>query len=228
MKSPLCPRCQIQLFEGAAGGITMHACGGCGGVWLDNVSAQRLSQALPGEAVTLAESASRAGRTHVDTAALIPCPVCAKALSRTRVASAGVDIDVCSAHGTWFDRDELQQVATAMKKARAGHAPVGVAGVAGVGLAAAGVGLAGVAVAQGAQPNLQHQTDAIATGLDVVGTALDVADVIDVGDAVDLAGAALHGAGALADGAGVVAEAGGGLIEGAFSLVAGIFDFLSS
>jgi len=39
------------------------------------------------------------------------CPVCAMTLTQTSMA--GVTVDVCFAHGTWFDRDEVTRIAEA-------------------------------------------------------------------------------------------------------------------
>jgi Zn-finger nucleic acid-binding protein len=34
-------------------------------------------------------------------------------MRRERVANAGVDIDICDAHGAWFDASELRAIARA-------------------------------------------------------------------------------------------------------------------
>jgi Zn-finger nucleic acid-binding protein len=41
----------------------------------------------------------------------VPCPVCDKLMNRVNFAHCShVVVDVCSQHGTWFDRDELRRI----------------------------------------------------------------------------------------------------------------------
>jgi Zn-finger nucleic acid-binding protein len=41
----------------------------------------------------------------------VPCPECGQLMNRVNFARcSGVVVDVCKGHGTWFDRDELQQI----------------------------------------------------------------------------------------------------------------------
>ena len=41
----------------------------------------------------------------------LPCPICHKLMNRVNFANcSGVIVDVCLAHGTWFDRDELRRI----------------------------------------------------------------------------------------------------------------------
>jgi Zn-finger nucleic acid-binding protein len=41
----------------------------------------------------------------------VPCPECQQLMNRVNFARcSGVVVDVCKGHGTWFDRDELQQI----------------------------------------------------------------------------------------------------------------------
>ncbi len=113
-----CPRCHVPLYVGGAAGATVHACGGCGGVWLDSASARRIAEHLPPDAIRLAQVASHHARHGVDTASAAHCPVCTRPMTRTPVAMARVEIDVCGAHGTWYDRHELEAIAQAMAQTR--------------------------------------------------------------------------------------------------------------
>ena len=105
-----CPRCNARLFGATKGGFTLSACGGCGGVWLGNEAAQRLVRAGSLEAVDLAEVAARHAKVFAVPVGSGACPVCREALSRVVVPPTQVEIDVCAAHGTWFDRRELTEV----------------------------------------------------------------------------------------------------------------------
>jgi Zn-finger nucleic acid-binding protein len=196
MGALLCPRCRLGLFVGQAGGVTMNACGRCGGVWLDNASARKIHEAASVEAVSLADRASAAGTAEVNAAAVAPCPECAKAMARVHVNAANVDVDACSQHGTWFDRGELHAVAEAFSAMRARRGKlVGAAAVVG-----------GVAVAGTAAAVVASQAPAVQSSLSQNASA-----VLDV--AANVGGAVVEVAGdAVAD----------GVVEGAFSLIGGI------
>jgi Zn-finger nucleic acid-binding protein len=113
------------LVVGNAARATLHGCGACGGVWLDMTTAHRLCDVLDADAATLLDSASRYATHQVDVAATIGCPVCGQALARSRIPNAGVDIDYCGQHGTWFDKNELPRIAqaAAVQRAYGGNAP---------------------------------------------------------------------------------------------------------
>lgn len=113
-----CPRCGLPLFEGQANGVAMLGCGRCGGVWLDNESAQRAVAAFDAAVVALADQASSRAAVTPETSALVSCPVCQKLMPRTRAPKSGIQIDVCTEHGTWFDRYELGIVLDALRPPR--------------------------------------------------------------------------------------------------------------
>lgn len=166
----LCPRCRIDLHVGQAAGAVLHGCGACGGIWADMQTSHRLCEALDGDTRALVDSAERHAAHVPDTAQAIACPVCAQALARTRIQNAGVDLDYCAAHGTWFDRGELGKIAqaTAIQRAYGRGAPAALAGP------AAGTAAGAVSASAGAAA-------APASGSDD-DTANEVADVaVDVG-----------------------------------------------
>lgn len=116
----MCPRCRSNghrapLFSRVADGIGMNGCGACGGVFLGPDCVRRLAEALPEEALALSERAARAARYHADTAPTLACPVCAREMTRVSAGRAGVDLDRCEAHGTFYDRDEIARVAAAIR-----------------------------------------------------------------------------------------------------------------
>ena len=76
------------------------ACSHCGGAWLTAGAAQRV---LPVRFGPLA----RLPAVPTGFAAL-RCPECHRELARRRVAD--VDIDVCDAHGVWFDHREVERI----------------------------------------------------------------------------------------------------------------------
>jgi Zn-finger nucleic acid-binding protein len=112
-----CPRCEVPLFEGRAQNITLHGCGTCGGVWLDNEGSLAVMQQIPPSLLELADRAARASRGKPDH---VPhCPIDKAILERVTVK--GVDLDVCKAHGTWFDAGEVRRIAQAYASERIDH-----------------------------------------------------------------------------------------------------------
>lgn len=109
-----CPVCAIPLFAASKDGYRIDACGKCGGSWMAHADVRRMidtSEKAPIELARMADSREvpRPGGTDVRT-----CPECKGAL--VSEVLGGAEIDVCDAHGTWFDRTELQQVAIALLK----------------------------------------------------------------------------------------------------------------
>jgi Zn-finger nucleic acid-binding protein len=165
---------QIQVPP--AGTITLHGCGGCGGLWLDNASTSQVVARINPQVVSLAQSASKSAQQRVDLDTSIRCPECGKPLRRIPGGDPSLLIDICEEHGTWFDRDELQQVAALAERRRREQRTAVAAGGA---VAAAGVaGVAGVAAMQsGAAQNLASSAGEVAAS--VGSTAAEVA--VEVG-----------------------------------------------
>jgi Zn-finger nucleic acid-binding protein len=104
----------VELFEGRTANVVMNGCGACGGLWLDNDGSRRVVAQVDKEVEELASRAEANATNEVDTVAGgLPCPVCNAVLKRVRIAKADLDLDICGAHGTWFDRGELQKVMNA-------------------------------------------------------------------------------------------------------------------
>ncbi|MCK6588608.1 MAG: zf-TFIIB domain-containing protein [Polyangiaceae bacterium] len=139
-----CPRCREPLYIGLASSVTLHGCGRCGGVWLGSACARRIAEALPGDAIELAGRVSKNAKGEIQTHAPVACPICASPMTRTRAAAAGVELDVCGQHGTWYDRNELEQIAAALARSdwRSGTTKRDKTAVA--------AGVAGAAIAAGA------------------------------------------------------------------------------
>jgi len=114
-----CPVCTTLMPVREAAGVALNECGSCNGLW------------VPGEEIdTLIRRASEARRnaSPESLASLEPrtsganpaaqkvqyrrCPECETLMHRRNFRKAsGVIIDRCSAHGTWLDADELEQIA---------------------------------------------------------------------------------------------------------------------
>lgn len=100
--------------------MVMFACGACRGHWLDNSGSRlvvvgglpetarevaRRHAQIPAEAGT---GYRQAARSH-DGPRL--CPFCGEALAAATVKDAGIAVDACTHHGTWFDAAELHALA---------------------------------------------------------------------------------------------------------------------
>jgi Zn-finger nucleic acid-binding protein len=114
---PRCPRCGDALRRVEQADVVVWVCGRAEGVWLDNDVGQRLVRAeLPRR--VLAALGERDATPAVELHARLSCPFCRAPLTRTGVPAAHVDVDVCAAHGTWFDRGELERVLVGFEKAK--------------------------------------------------------------------------------------------------------------
>ena len=109
-----CPRCATALHARMVGDIVVDECEKCLGLFLDHIAIKRviadrqqsraeaLLGALPRAEVKLLPPG---GRMYVK------CPSCAQIMNRRQFAlGAGVIIDVCKLHGTFFDVGELPSI----------------------------------------------------------------------------------------------------------------------
>jgi Zn-finger nucleic acid-binding protein len=124
-----CPGCRADLHDVANRTGRAAACSACGGIWLDNVTSRSIVQNLLEPAVKNAaqqadamaaqnaESAQAQGSGYRAPAPRPPdeaarlCPECGAPLAQTKFAAARILLDVCAAHGTWFDSRELATMA---------------------------------------------------------------------------------------------------------------------
>ncbi len=100
-----CPRCRKRLVTAKVKDVDLHGCAGCGGIWIENASARGV---LANPEPIFGEMAKRAGDYATNRATHAgdrTCPQCPALLDR--VTSHGIELDVCSDHGTWFDAYEL-------------------------------------------------------------------------------------------------------------------------
>ncbi len=110
-----CPRCEGALAARLVGDIVIDECGGCQGLFLDQIAIQRVivdrrqgrAEALLGALPKSATSvAPRPGEKMY-----LKCPSCRTVMNRRQFATgAGVVVDVCKRHGTFFDVGELPAI----------------------------------------------------------------------------------------------------------------------
>lgn len=107
-----CPRCEQPLHARLVGDIVIDECRACHGVFLDRIAVERVvtdrrqarADALLG-ALGKPEVAPQTGRLY------IKCPTCTKLMNRRQFAlGAGIVVDVCRDHGTFFDAGELPRI----------------------------------------------------------------------------------------------------------------------
>ena len=112
-----CPGCGARMTPRISGHAAFDECDHCGGLWL--------APATIGEMATQAETrahlklfdppaaaATAGGRTSPEIL-YRKCPLCGKMMNRSSYAvGAGVVVDLCKSHGTYFDTGELTHVFT--------------------------------------------------------------------------------------------------------------------
>jgi Zn-finger nucleic acid-binding protein len=109
-----CPRCRAEMKAVVIGGAGLSECPRCGGIWADTSSFQQIcadrerQSAVLGMATEIPAAPSCGA---AETVRYVPCPRCRKLMNRLNFARcSGVIVDVCKAHGTWFDHDELRRI----------------------------------------------------------------------------------------------------------------------
>jgi Zn-finger nucleic acid-binding protein len=108
-----CPRCKTQLQLASVGDSKMLECASCLGLWLDTatfekISADREQQSAVLGSASLAQTDRSVGKSAIS---YVPCPECSQLMNRANFARcSGVIIDLCKAHGIWFDRNELSRI----------------------------------------------------------------------------------------------------------------------
>ncbi len=111
LKDRPCPRCTTALRARLVADIVIDECGQCLGLFLDQTAIKRvifdraqsradaLLGAIPKHEVSMTRPADKM---------YVKCPICAQIMNRKLFAAGtGVIVDVCRAHGTYFDAGEL-------------------------------------------------------------------------------------------------------------------------
>jgi Zn-finger nucleic acid-binding protein len=112
-----CPACAEPLAVQAIGGVPVRECTRCAGLWVpgghfDAMVQQAMEKARAHPTRGLAGGAPRAAPPAAGGVRYRPCPECAQPMNRKNFGRrSGVILDLCKAHGTWLDAEELEQVA---------------------------------------------------------------------------------------------------------------------
>ena len=113
-QSLTCPRCgtDVALSATETPRITRHTCARCDGAWIDEADLRRMF-------ADLELSEDEAFGPLVTTTGTMPCLRCRTPMAVEHAHGAHeIEIDVCPAHGAWFDRQEL---ATALQNVKLEH-----------------------------------------------------------------------------------------------------------
>ena len=106
-----CPRCRLTMKAVQIGDSTLRECPRCDGIWAEPQTLQGICTQREKQAAVLTLPAPAVKASSLDTNfRYLPCPVCHKLMNRVSFAQGShIVLDVCKAHGTWFDRDELRR-----------------------------------------------------------------------------------------------------------------------
>jgi Zn-finger nucleic acid-binding protein len=123
-----CPRCKTNMESVVLGGSNVRECPHCEGIWTDADTLRQICADREQQSAVLGMATHLPASEGVELEKQIrylPCPVCGDLMNRVNFANySNVIVDVCRAHGTWFDRDELRRIvefirAGGLDKARA-------------------------------------------------------------------------------------------------------------
>jgi Zn-finger nucleic acid-binding protein len=101
------------MVEILVGSTRLKECPKGEGVWVDGVTLQQICNDREKQAAVLGMGGATIPVPSADLENIRyrPCPVCGKLMNRVNFAHCShVIVDVCMAHGTWCDRDELRQI----------------------------------------------------------------------------------------------------------------------
>lgn len=130
-----CVRCDGTLHATRVGGIEVHECSKCHGLWVPENHFDQLVEKAIEARKSLATPFPRVGGGN-PTAERVEyrrCPICSQLMLRKNYRHrSGVVIDQCREHGTWLDADELEQIAGfvrsgGLEKAIASEVEIGLA-----------------------------------------------------------------------------------------------------
>jgi Zn-finger nucleic acid-binding protein len=109
-----CPRCEAALALIAVGRLSLNTCSRCGGLWVDKTAFQGICMHQEEQEAVLSFQSETSGKSAVQEnkskRAYIPCPECGKLMNHKNFSGSGIVLDWCRDHGSWFDRNELQQI----------------------------------------------------------------------------------------------------------------------
>jgi Zn-finger nucleic acid-binding protein len=109
-----CPRCAELMNAVTVGASNLRECPRCEGLWVDADTLKAICADREQQAAVLGMANHLPASDNIEPEQKIrylPCPECRKLMNRVNFAHCShVVVDVCSKHGTWFDKDELRRI----------------------------------------------------------------------------------------------------------------------
>lgn len=106
-----CPACRVSMLHGTLRDIPLHECAKCFGLWLDAATFERVCRDAEQQSAVLGSAQPVAGTNTIGPVRYVRCPQCNELMHRMNFARcSGVIVDVCRAHGTWFEMNELHRI----------------------------------------------------------------------------------------------------------------------
>lgn len=123
----LCPLCTLPFERRDVDGVVFDECTQCGGVFLDHQTHKRVfDDKTLARAEALVATVAHDANTPSTGRPALACPACADLMERKLSDSgAGVVLDVCADHGTFFEAGKLPAIVTFVRKAAARSAAEG-------------------------------------------------------------------------------------------------------
>lgn len=111
-KTELCPRCQVNMQAVVIGKTNLRECPKCEGIWADTASLQKICEDREEQTAVLGNAAPLPQEENWDeNIHYLKCPICNSFMNRVNFAHCShVVVNVCKAHGTWFDKDQLRRI----------------------------------------------------------------------------------------------------------------------
>lgn len=115
-----CPKCDIAMTATVRDEVETDECPSCGGIWVDVPEEKAALQMTPtvftvDELKRLRQLYRPLGRT--ERVRYVKCPVCGDLMWRKNyMHHSGIIVDACRAHGTFFDKGELEKAIEFIKK----------------------------------------------------------------------------------------------------------------
>ncbi|HVV00938.1 MAG TPA: zinc ribbon domain-containing protein [Verrucomicrobiae bacterium] len=110
----LCPGCRTPMQPVRVGSTDLLECPHCEGIWADAETLKQICSDREEQSAVLGMANSSPGPAQIDfdmKVRYVPCPICRQLMNRVNFAHcSNVIVDVCKAHGTWFEKDELRKI----------------------------------------------------------------------------------------------------------------------
>lgn len=105
-----CPRCESLLKIIDLAGFSVSNCPECKGLFIPPETFEMMQDSSK----RVIETVARQGKRQYELdykVVYLPCPICGKFMTRRNfAATSGIIIDVCSEHGIWFDKGEMEKI----------------------------------------------------------------------------------------------------------------------